>query len=374
MKGDAGALSPGRPAERVVIRAAARAGQAVLPLAAGLALGAAVLVALGRNPLAFYSDLFSAGLFSQAGLEASLTRLAPLLLIGIGYIVAFRAGLWNIGGDGQFLMAAAVVAGTAPLLVEALPRAAALILLAAIGFAVGGGWALLPAYLRAWHGMNEIITSVMMSYVGINLANLLIKGPWRSAETNVPQTQAVPLDDLLPRLGTSSIHIGLLVALLASLAVWYALRNTSTGLRLSILGASPRLAGHAGLPVKRLILGAFFFSGGFVGLGASIEILGVWGYMRADWNPQFGLALFGLVFLGRLSPLAVIPLAFFYAVLEIGGRDAVRKASLDYDFILILIALMLITLAVSRYLNWRRTVACATPALPPPSRDQARTE
>jgi simple sugar transport system permease protein len=197
----------------------------------------------------------------------------------------------------------------------------------------------------------------MMSFIGINLANLLIKGPFRSADASVPQTDAVPLKGLLPHLGGTSIHIGIIVAVVAVAAVWYVLDRTSVGLRLSVLGANPRAALHAGMNVKRLIMSTFFVSGALVGLAAAVEILGVWGYMRADWNPKFGLALFALVFLARLSPLATIPLAAFYAVLEIGGHEAARQASLDYDFVLILIALILLFMAVSQYVrtpSWRR--------------------
>lgn len=149
------------------------------------------------------------------------------------------------------------------------------------------------------------------------------------------------------------MHIGILVALVSVIVVWYVLDHTSTGLRLTVLGANLRAAAHAGLGVKRLMVSTFFMSGALVGLAAAVEILGVWGYMRADWNPKFGLALFALVFLARLSPIATAPLAGFYAVLEIGGHEAARKASLDYDFVLLLIGLILLFMAVSRYLCLR---------------------
>lgn len=329
-------------------RAVARA---LVPILAALVVGAIILAILGRDPLAFYQDLFRAGLVSSSGWQGMLTRLAPFLLIGMGYIVAFRAGIWNIGGDGQFLLAAAIVAGLGPAVMGSMSRPAGLILLGLAGFVVGGVWTILPAYLKAWHGVNEIITSVMMSFIGINLANLLIKGPFRSADTSVPQTDSVPLKELLPHLGNTTIHAGIIVSIVAVAIVWYVLNYTAVGLRLSVLGASPRAALHAGINVKRTIMGTFFVSGALVGLAAAVEILGVWGYMRADWNPKFGLALFALVFLARLSPLATIPLAAFYAVLEIGGHEAARRSSLDYDFVLMLIGLILLFMVVSQYVR-----------------------
>lgn len=321
------------------------------PIIAALVAGAVILAILGRNPLAFYGDLFRTGLISSVGWQAMVTRLAPLLLIGMGYIVAFRAGIWNIGGDGQFLLSAAIVAGLSPAVMGALPRAVGLIVLALIGFAVGGVWTLLPAYLKAWHGVNEIITSVMTSFIGIYLGALLIQQVWRTSP-NLPQTGSVPLSRLLPHLGGTTIHVGILVAVVAVAVVWYVLDHTSAGLRLTVLGANPRAAAHAGLAVKRLIIMTFFASGALIGLGAAMEILGEWGYMRAGWNPGFGLPLFALVFLARLNPAAVIPLAAFYAVLDIGGHEATRLASLDYDFVLVIIALVLLFMATTQYLGW----------------------
>ncbi len=331
--------------------AAATTGKALGSIVAALVVGAVILLAFGRDPGSFYVDIFRAGLVSDSGWQGMLTRLAPLLLIGMGYIVAFRAGLWNIGGDGQFVLAAAVVAGLGPTVMGGVSRPLGLVLLGLIGVMVGGLWTLLPAFLRAWHGVNEIVTTLMMSFIAVNLANLLIKGAWRSTETTVPQTGSVPLRELLPHFGDTTVHVGLIVGLAAIIVGWYLLERTALGLRLTILGASPRAALHAGFHVKRLILGTFFSSGALIGLAGAVEILGVWGYMRADWNPGFGLALFALVFLARLRPFAMVPLVAFYAVLEIGGHEAARRASLDYDFILVLIGLVLLFLAVEHYLS-----------------------
>jgi general nucleoside transport system permease protein len=340
------------------------------PVLAALVAGAILLAILGRNPLAFYGDLFRTGLFSSVGWQAMVVRLAPLLLMGMGYIVAFRAGIWNIGGDGQFLLAAAFVAGLGPAVMGAVSRPAGLVLLALVGMVVGGAWTLLPAYLKAWFGVNEIVTTVMTSFVGSYLAALLIQEVWRTSP-NLPQTGTVPLSQLLPRLGGSTIHAGIIVALVVAAVVWYVLEHTATGLRLTVLGANPRAAAHAGLPVKRLVVLTFFASGALIGLAGAVEILGEWGYMRATWNPAFGLPLFALVFLARLNPLAVIPLAGFYAVLDIGGHEATRRADLDYDFVLILIGLLLLFMAVTQFLAFsggrltvrrRRTGAPGAPA------------
>jgi len=328
-------------------------GQAIGPILLALLVSAALLLALGKNPLTFYRDIVSQGLFNKGGIQDTAIRMAPLLLMASGLIVAFRANIWNIGGDGQFLLAAALVAGAGPPLIGALPNALAFVILCVTAVVVGGGWTVVPAYLKARYGLNEIITSLMMTFVGVNFANLLIKGPFRSTTTQVPQTDVIPFKELLPRIPGTRIHVGLVLALIAVFAVHYVMTRTAFGLKLRVLGANPRAAAHAGLSIPRLTIVGFMLSGAFMGLAAAVEVLGVWGYVRADWNPNFGLPLFALVFLARLNALAVIPLVGFYAVISMGGHFAARQAALPDDFMLMIVGLILLFMTLTEYLAGR---------------------
>lgn len=322
------------------------------PIVYALVAGGVLLLLMGRDPISFYATTVESGLLSQTGLEQSIIRMAPLLLMSAGLIVAFQAGLWNIGGDGQFLIAAAVVAGLGAPLVGALPYWLALMLLCGIGFLAGAAWTIVPSVLKAWYGVNEIITTLMVGFIGIRLANLLIKGPFLSDRSLVPQTDVIPFKYLLPYLPGTRIHLGIVIALVALAAVHYLQTRTSYGLSLRMLGASPKAAAHAGLDVKRDIVTAFGLSGGLIGLAAAVEVLGVWGYVRADWNPAFGLTLFALVFLAGLNVKLVIPLVAFFAVLSIGGHEAARRADLPNDFLLLLIGLILFFMV---FTEWART-------------------
>ncbi len=321
--------------------------RAVAGVALALGVGGLLLLVLGADPLAFYVQVFDRGLFTWSGLQDVVVRMAPLLLIASGLVVAFRAGLWNIGGDGQFLVAAALVAGVAPSLAGTMPRALYLVVLLVLAAAAGAVWALVPALLKARYALNEVVTSLMMAFVGINFANLLVKGPFRSAKTLVPQTDVVGLDWMLPRLFGSRVHAGFVLAVLCAALVGVVLRETSFGLRLRVLGESPRAAAHAGLATGRLVVAAFMLSGALIGLGAGVEVLGVWGYVRADWNPAFGLPLFALVFLSRLRVAALVPLVAFYAVLSMGGHYAARRAGLPDDVVLMLVGVVLVTLTIA---------------------------
>jgi general nucleoside transport system permease protein len=323
------------------------------PIVLALATCGVILAVVGRDPVAFYSDILQAGVLRPSGLQDSITRMAPILLVAAGMIVAFRAGMWNLGSDGQYLLAAAVVAGTAPGLMTAVPAPLGWLMLGLLGMGVGAAWTFIPAWLRARYGLNEIVTTLMMSFVGSGLANLLVKGPFDGPST-VPQTAVVDVSLRLATLPGTRIHIGVVVALVAVAVVYWIFSRTSFGMRIDVLGANARAAEHVGIGVPRLIVVTFLLSGALMGLAAAVDMLGIFGYMRADWNPAYGLKVVPLVFLARLNALAVIPFAAFFSVLSIGGEYAARRAELPSDFLLLVIGLVLTFMVITQYLSDRR--------------------
>lgn len=327
--------------------------RSVGPILLALLACGVLLAIIGRDPIAFYGDVLTAGLLRPSGLQDSITRMAPILLVGMGLIVAFRAGLWNLGSDGQYLLAAAVVVGLAPGVLASVPVVLGWMLLAVVGVVVGAAWTIIPAWLRSRYGLNEIVTTLMMTFVGVGLASLLVKGPFDGPST-VPQTAVVDPSLMLLDLPGTRVHIGVIVALLVVVAVHWMLSRTSFGMRIDVLGASPRAAEHLGIDVPRLIIIVFLLSGALIGLAAVSDMLGIFGYMRSDWNPAYGLKVVPLVFLARLKPLAVIPFAAFFSVLSIGGEYAARKADLPSDFLLMVIGLVLLFMVATQYLGEKR--------------------
>jgi simple sugar transport system permease protein len=211
-----------------------------------------------------------------------------------------------------------------------------------------------PAVLKARYGVNEIITTLMMSFLGIGLANVLVKIPFKDPQTTVPQTRTLAVEDRLPRLFDTTVHSGIILSVLVILLVHLVMTRTAFGLRLQVVGANPRAAVHAGLDVGKLTLATFALSAGLAGMAGASEILGVWGTIRADWNPAYGMLVIPLVFLARFHGVAVIGFVFVFAMLMIGGDSASRRLGVPTYFVLVLVALLLIFLALVEYLDQRR--------------------
>jgi simple sugar transport system permease protein len=326
----------------------------LIPVTLALVVGGLILLALGKDPLGYYGYVLERSLLRWGGAQETLTRMAPLLLIAAGLIVAFRAGIWNLGGDGQFLLAAVASAALAPVLGEILPRGPTLVLCMLVGSLVGALWSLLPALLKARYGVNEIITTLMMSFLGTSLANVLIKLVLRDLSTTVPQTRSLAVDDRLPRLFGTTIHCGLLLAVLVVILVHLMMTRSAFGLQLQVLGANRAAAVHAGLRVERLTMVVFAVSAGLIGLAGAVEVLGVWGTVRADWNPAFGLLVVPLVFLARFNGYAVIGFTLFFSALMVGGESAARRVGVPQHYVLVLVALLLLFLALVEYLDQSR--------------------
>ncbi|RWR33785.1 ABC transporter permease [Sinirhodobacter populi] len=327
--------------------ALATAGLSLGPMIGAFVLSGLVLLLMKVNPFDYYGYVFQRGLLSPSGVQATLTRMGPLLLLAASLIVAFRAGLWNLGGDAQFLMGAVFVAAWAPLMVQHLPVWLVLGLSMLISVVIGAIWGLLPAILRAYQGINEIITTLMMNFLGISLSSALVKLVFADPDTTVPQTRTLPVADRLPVLFGSNVSSALLIGLVVILAVHWMMTRTAFGLKLRVVGANPEAATHAGLSVPKLTLAVFAISAGLGGLAGAVAILGQYGNVRADWNPAYAFTIVPLVFLARFNGYAAIGYVFLFSALGIGSESAARRLDVPNYFTLVTMALLLVLLAVT---------------------------
>ena len=329
--------------------------RAILPLAGALLASGLLLLVVGIDPVAYARVVVGRSVLSPRGLQETVTRTAPLLLLAAGLIVSFRAGIWNLGVDGQFVLAAVVTAAVAPMAAATMPYGAAWIVCLTVGAGVGAGWALLPALLRAFRGVNEIITTLMMNFLGASLANLLVKGAFGDPSTTVPITRTLPEADRLPLLFGTTVSVGVPFAVVVLLATHMVMTRTATGLRLHILGQNVRAARHAGLNVAVLTFGAMLASGALAGLAGSVVVVGTLGNVRADWNPAYGIATIPLVLLARLNGVVAIGFVLLFAMLSIGAEAAAVRLGVPGYVTLVLVGLLLLFLgkADSADAAWR---------------------
>lgn len=324
------------------------------PVIIALVLSGLILLMMKVNPFDYYGYVFGRGLLSPTGVQATLTRMGPLLLIAASLIVAFRAGIWNLGGDAQFLMGAVFAAAWTPLMVPHMPVALALIAGLGVSFVFGAVWGLIPAILRAYQGVNEIITTLMMNFLGISFASVLVKLVYFDPNTTVPQTRTLAVEDRLPTLGSTTISSGLIIGLAAILIVHFVMTRTAFGLRLRVVGANPGAAVHAGLAVPALTVAVFAISAGLGGLSGGVAILGQYGNVRADWNPAYSLSIVPLVFLARFNGFASIAFVALFSIMSIGSESAARRMGVPNYFTLVTVAILLIVLGLTEYLSARR--------------------
>lgn len=320
---------------------------------AAFVVGGIFLEFRGKDALNAYQILFQRGLGNSDGLTETFKQMAPVLIVSGGLLIALKAGIWNIGVDGQFLIGALMAGVVGANLAGDVPQAVMIIAGALSGFAGGLAWAVVPALLAVRFGLNEIITTLMMNYVAINVTSWLVKGPFKDPDRVAPETKQVPYELRLPFITGTEVHIGLIVGLVVVILVAILFRSTVPGYMLTVLGRNKRAAIHAGMPVGLLTIMALLLSGGFAGLAGANDVLGVQGVFKANWDPGYGFTAFALVYLARLNSLAIIPFAFFFSFLLIGGASMPRRADVPTYYIQILEGLMLIFFACSVYFERR---------------------
>ncbi len=315
--------------------------------------GGIILLIIGKDPVLYFGQLFARGLGTSLGVIEAVIKMAPLLIISAGLLSCFSAGLWNIGADGQFLIGAILAGWAAPMLAPVLPYPIYLAMVLLLGIIGGMAWILIPAVLKAQSDINEIITTLMMSWVAINLVSWLVKGPINDLSTVPAQTKLIPLVDRLPHIPFTRIHIGLIMGLIGILAVHWMIRQTVLGYQFRVMQANKKAARHTGMSVPGLIIYSLLISGGFAGLAGACDVLAVKGLFQSSWNPHYGMTAIPLVFLARLNGWAVIPLAFLFSFLAVGGEFVARDLGVPAFFVQVLEGMTLLYFAASEYLDKR---------------------
>jgi ABC-type uncharacterized transport system permease subunit len=285
-----------------------------------LIFGGIILLAAGANPLTTYKAMFLGAFGSKYSLSETMVKAIPLMLCGLGVSIAFRMLFWNIGAEGQLAVGGIAAAGVALFGAEWLPAALLLPAMFVAGFVAGALWGLVPALLKAFIRVNEIITTLMMNYIAILWVEYLFYGPWKDpAGYGFPGTAQFLEAAWLPRLPGTRVHLGLAFAIVAAIFLWLVLGRTKWGYEIRVIGENPRAATYAGISLMRNIILVMVLSGGLAGLAGMAEVSGIAHRLQKGLTVGYGYTAIIVAWLGKLNPWGVLLVAILLAGLLVGG-------------------------------------------------------
>ncbi|HWW60616.1 MAG TPA: ABC transporter permease [Thermoanaerobaculia bacterium] len=292
-----------------------------IAIAVAAAIASVLLLAVsgalfGHSARELVSILITGSIGSKFALAGTLLKSVPLLLTGLSVAIAFRAGVWNIGGEGQF------IAGALAAFLFARFGAIPAILAAMLA---GAAWASIASLLRLWRNAPEVLTTILLNFIAIHLLGWCVNGPLQESTRQYPQTSEVSAT--LPMSG--QLHAGILLAIVASIAAWWLLHRTTEGLRLRATGFNPHAAEWAGINIRAQIARAMAISGAMSGLAGGIELLGVTHRIFERFAVGYGYSGIAVALLAQLHPLATIASAFFFGALATGAGELQRSAGIS---------------------------------------------
>lgn len=290
--------------------------RAVAAAAAAIALLIIAGGAFGHSPRALLSILIGGSVGSRFALEGTLLKSVPLLLTGLSVALAFRAGVWNIGAEGQFIVGAiagliAADWGTIPALVASM--------------LAGAAWASIATAMRLWRNAPEVLTTILLNFIALHLLGWSVNGPLQERVAQYPQTDRAAAE--LARFG--ALHSGVFIAVAAAVAIWWLVYRTREGLRLRATGFNPFAARWAGVNVNAQLARAMALSGALAGLAGGIELLGVTHRLFERFAAGYGYSGIAVALLAQLHPLATIVSAVFFGALVTGAGELQRSANIS---------------------------------------------
>lgn len=358
----------------------------VIATLAALAVGAVLLLILKVNPIEAYKALWDGAFGSSNAFAETLVKATPLLLVGLGICISFRGDVINIGGEGQMIVGA-IFATWVGLNITGLPGWLVITLSMLAGFLGGGIWGGIPGLLKAYFSVNEILSTVMMNAIAVQLMNFLLRGPMidplqADLASKIPQTARLENIYLLPRLAPTRLHLGALIAVILAILVYILLWRTTLGYRIRAVGQNPFASKYAGIKVQRYVVLALLLSGAFSGLAGATQVFGVNYRMITDGSAAGftgGAGFNGIVaaLFGQLHPILTLPASILFGALLVGANTMQRMVQVPSALITALNGLVVVFVVSSeiwRKRRQRRRQAIAgqedNDSPPPPSNDK----
>jgi simple sugar transport system permease protein len=380
----------------------------LLAVIAALAVGAIILLLQDVSPATAYSEMITGAFTNKNGLADTFVKAIPLLLVALGVAIAFRGGVINIGAEGQLIVGALLTTYVGLQLGDRLPGPIVILICLIAGTLMGGFWAAIPGYLKARLGVNEILTTIMMNQIAIQIAFFLLRGPMIDpaeveAGTNIPHSARLSQSIDLPRftdiaqwlgldksaedLGLTGfvaelygllveptrLHSGLIIAIVMAILVYIFLWRTTIGYRIRAVGQNQSASRYAGINVQRYIVLSMTLGGMFAGLAGAIEILGLHHRMFEPTAVSAGYGFSGIVvaLFGSLHPLGIIPSAILFGGLLVGGDKMQRAVQVPQVLITIILGMVVLFVVSADIWVRRRATRRVSVEEPPPASSTA---
>lgn len=308
-----------------------------------------IVVAQGASPVEAYAALIEGAFGSLYNLTNSLAMATPLILTGLGIALAARCGIINLGGEGQIVAGGvfATFVGTLPAL-QGLPAPVYVTLCVLAAFLGGALWALIPGYFFAKHGVNFMITTMLLNDIANGILSALVQGPMKEPGKFAPQSAQVAVNARLPMLiPKSRLHLGFLIAMAVAAVAYVVLFKTSFGHDLRTLGENPTAARHSGINVFAMQMVIVVIAGGLAGVAGSAEILGSQYRLRSGFLSNYGYEALAVAMLGQKHPFGVVVAGILFGALKAGRGSMSRAADLPTSFSMVLSGVIIFFVAIS---------------------------
>ena len=333
----------------------------VLATLAALAVGAVMLIILRVSPVEAYGALWEGAFGSTNAIAETLVKSVPLLLVGLGICIAFRASVINIGAEGQMIIGG-LLATQIGIVFTDLPGWLVIVMAIFAGFLGGAIWGGIPGALKAYFNVNEILSTVMMNAIAVQIMNFMLRGPMidpvqLEKASKIPQTARLAEAFRLPRLAPTRLHLGFIIAIALAILVYILLWRTTFGYRIRAVGQNPHASRYGGIRVRRRIVTALLLSGALAGIAGAIQVYGVNYRMITDGSSTGftgGAGFNGIVaaLFGQLHPIGTIPASIFFGALLVGANKMQRAVQIPSALIGALNGLVVIFVVGSEI--WRR--------------------
>ncbi len=294
----------------------------ILAILLTLLAGLLIFLFMGHPPFKALYAFFVQPVTHTYGISELLVKATPLILIGLGLAMGFRANVWNIGAEGQLILGA-IFGSALPVYFSESTSALMLPAMLLLGMLGGMFWAAIPAFLKVKFNTNEILTSLMLTYVASLVLSLLVHGPWRDpGGFNFPESVIFPDAAILPIIWSGTrAHLGIILVLIIALCVWWMLSRGLTGFKIRVYGEAPQAAQYAGFKPPTMVWFTLLLGGGLAGLAGVMEVAGPIGQLHPSISPGYGFTAIIVAFLGRLHPVGIIFGGLILALSYLGGEN-----------------------------------------------------